>query len=582
MSECRKPSKFNPLRKHCFATIALSVARFLVSLYPSSDAKIDVVSTMQPQQRYQQAIQTFRAGQHAESAQHCQQLLQLQPKHPDVLHLLGLNLQALQQPQDAARIFKFVLRQQANHKGAQKSLIGLYNRLGLQEDALPLATLLVKQHSNDPEAVFLQAQTLRDLGHFDQALQLIEPLRDQLPQAWPLLDYLYAGVLHDLDRYNDAEQVLLALVAAQPEYIDAHTTLNKLYWEQGPQEKFMDSIRTALAQLPQSRALHYCYAVHFLIAERYDECRAAVEHALTLFPNAAEFVHLLGSTFAREDANDTAMQHYLRALDLQPNSDRYQLDVANLLIKAGDYERALTHLDKAEQLAPDNQEMWAYKGLCYRLLNDPRSQWLDDYDGFVQALPIDVPPEYASREAFIDAVVTALDGLHKSAQQPLDQSVRNGTQTVGYLFQQQHPAIKQYKQMLERATQRYLKSLPNDAKHPFLRRKQQQFRFTGAWSVKLKESGFHTNHVHPKGWLSCCSYLKVPSNVRQDDPQRQGWIKFGETSMQLGEREQIAKAVCPQAGYVVFFPSYFWHGTVPFAGDEVRMTLPVDIAPHLI
>ncbi|MBI3439508.1 MAG: hypothetical protein HY054_12830, partial [Proteobacteria bacterium] len=40
----------------------------------------------------------------------------------------------------------------------------------------------------------------------------------------------------------------------------------------------------------------------------------------------------------------------------------------------------------------------------------------------------------------------------------------------------------------------------------------------------------------------------------------------------------IEKVVQPQAGRLVLFPSYMWHGTIPFSEGE-RMTAPIDVVP---
>ena len=98
--------------------------------------------------------------------------------------------------------------------------------------------------------------------------------------------------------------------------------------------------------------------------------------------------------------------------------------------------------------------------------------------------------------------------------------------------------------------------------------------------MRLKRDGFHVNHVHPQGWLSGPTYIEVPAEVRDDDPERAGWVKFGETGLDLGaDRERVAKAVCPRPGLCAFFPSYTWHGTYPFASDAYRMTAPMDATP---
>ena len=35
----------------------------------------------------------------------------------------------------------------------------------------------------------------------------------------------------------------------------------------------------------------------------------------------------------------------------------------------------------------------------------------------------------------------------------------------------------------------------------------------------------------------------------------------------------------PEPGLLVLFPSYMWHGTVPFSGEETRLTMAFDIVP---
>jgi len=37
--------------------------------------------------------------------------------------------------------------------------------------------------------------------------------------------------------------------------------------------------------------------------------------------------------------------------------------------------------------------------------------------------------------------------------------------------------------------------------------------------------------------------------------------------------------VRPAVGTLVLFPSYFWHGTVPFSGAPARLTVAFDAVP---
>jgi len=123
---------------------------------------------------------------------------------------------------------------------------------------------------------------------------------------------------------------------------------------------------------------------------------------------------------------------------------------------------------------------------------------------------------------------------------------------------------------------RYIATLETDERHPFLSRKTNGFRFSGSWSSRLRDRGFHINHLHPGGWISSCYYVDLPDAVKDRD-RKQGWIKFGEPSFDV--RLSIRRAIQPAVGRLVLFPSYMWHGTVPFNDNHPRTTIAFDVVP---
>ena len=115
---------------------------------------------------------------------------------------------------------------------------------------------------------------------------------------------------------------------------------------------------------------------------------------------------------------------------------------------------------------------------------------------------------------------------------------------------------------------------PVDPRHPLLSRRRNSIRFSGAWSVRLIEGGYHANHVHPQGWISSALYLVLPSDVGQDDA---GYLTLGEPQDQLKLGLPPTRLVEPKIGRLVLFPSWMWHGTRPFGRGE-RMTVAFDVA----
>ena len=78
------------------------------------------------------------------------------------------------------------------------------------------------------------------------------------------------------------------------------------------------------------------------------------------------------------------------------------------------------------------------------------------------------------------------------------------------------------------------------------------------------------------GWISSCYYVGVPGAVA-DESAKQGWIKFGEPDFKV--ELPLRRAIQPRPGRLVLFPSYMWHGTIPFRSEEKRTTIAFDVVP---
>jgi hypothetical protein len=61
-----------------------------------------------------------------------------------------------------------------------------------------------------------------------------------------------------------------------------------------------------------------------------------------------------------------------------------------------------------------------------------------------------------------------------------------------------------------------------------------------------------------------------------------GWLKFGESNLGLGGDDRPERFVKPVVGQLVLFPSYMWHGTVPFQSAADRLTIAFDVVPGKI
>lgn len=513
-----------------------------------------------------------------------QRALTLAPQQADTWLNAGLLALRRQRPTLAQERLQQALQLRPDDSRIYSALANAAQQLQQTDKALALLAAGLERWPAQPQLVLQQVRLLRDSQQPVAATAIVQQQLAQMPTDAEL--HFTLGCLHyDLGENKAAEQALLQAISLQPLHIAAHEALNQLYWEAPDHPQFLQVTRQILATQPNALALRYC-AVTLLLQSGNDTDAAYLLHeGLQIHGPVPELLHALG--VQADKRGDLAQALALNSQALaQP-----QLAVAlkvRLLTDAGVYHLKQHALSAAEQkllqaqtLAPTDQEIWAHLGTCWRLQGNPKAHWLNDYATLIDARPLPTPAGYQNLAEFLAELVPVIRQLHTNSRQPLDQSVRGGTQTLGRLLAEPHPLIQLLKTALEQRINEYLQRLPSDVHHPLLSRNHGQFRFSGSWSVQLGQHGFHTNHVHPQGWLSACTYLELPQSVQQDDPQRQGWLKLGETSLGLGTHDVVAQAICPTPGLVVLFPSFVWHGTYPFISptNEHRLTAPCDIMP---
>lgn len=218
--------------------------------------------------------------------------------------------------------------------------------------------------------------------------------------------------------------------------------------------------------------------------------------------------------------------------------------------------------------------LWPYRALLWRRMGDPRWDWLEGDPRLIGVYDLD--PDRVD----LDALATLLRRLHQGIGTPIDQSVRVGSQTDGFLLARAEPEIHALRAELARLVAAHVAQLPPPVvAHPTLGiARDGPIAFAGAWSVRLTGGGgHHDDHVHPEGWFSSALYVAVPDAAERGEAPDAGWLGFGACRSLLPDLAPFRR-IEPRPGRLVLFPSTLWHGTMPFAAGE-RMTVAFDVAP---
>ena len=179
------------------------------------------------------------------------------------------------------------------------------------------------------------------------------------------------------------------------------------------------------------------------------------------------------------------------------------------LLRTGRIREAAAAAEKWAN-SPSANFFWPYLAAAWRLLDDGRWEWLEGQPGLVGTYDL------SSAIPSLDALADRLRGLHNFIGQPLEQSVRGGTQTDGNLFARAEPEIRALRAAIVEAVREHVAGLPApDPRHPQLACPRAPIRFSGSWSVRLTGQGHHANHIHPAGWFSSAFYVTLPDEAER-------------------------------------------------------------------
>lgn len=241
------------------------------------------------------------------------------------------------------------------------------------------------------------------------------------------------------------------------------------------------------------------------------------------------------------------------------------------LIRKRQYDKAL-EIAERHAMHFNDMDSWVYVWTLWRVAGDPRLDWLNAQGRLVTHVDI---PDFQALQGQLAQKLRQLHGY--MAQHPFDQSPRGGTQTDGHLFALIDPDIAKLRSMVHDAVTEAVAGLPPvDKTHPFLSGPRHTVRYTGSWSIRLQNSGFHEAHYHSQGWMSSALYVALPDAVGTSADSTDGWLELGRPPNDLDLDLAPLTLIEPKVGRLALFPSILWHGTRPFPEGE-RLSVAFDI-----
>lgn len=558
------------------------------------------------------ALSLYQAGEFVRAQKSLRACLRLRADDVEALLLLGRACIAAGQSAEALRVLHDAARRHAGNVPLACALARLLLAQGAVSDAarvlqsalhaggqpsaefwmlLGHARMLVGEPG--AAATAFRAWLQLEPGNLDARMRLAAALTDsqhageaevEIRQciaagaSTPEAAFVLARALMGQGRHAEAEQQLRSVVQAQPEHETAQGNLSELIWMRtGDVAAATAQLDNALHRRPDLPGVRIIKARLLLSAQQAPAALAEIDAGLALAPANAALLNA-GSTIALDFDAARARDYARRALQVSPG-DRGALTVfGNASLAVGDAQQALAVAIRLLEASPFDGQLLAMRADALRMLGDAACrEWLD-YTHFVRAAVIDTPPGWLDLAAYLVDLQRVLERAHTLQAHPIGNSLRRGSQVELVPERAPDAAIRAFPQAIDGPIRRYMEALGAGA-DAMRSRNTGHYRLSGMWSVRLRPNGFHVNHYHPAGWISSACYLHVPPAVERQGGE--GWLQFGQpafpTTPALGPEYMLK----PEPGLLALFPSYMWHGTVPFAGTDAdsRLTIAFDVVP---
>ena len=437
-----------------------------------------------------------------------------------------------------------------------RSLMGfVLHQLGDLEGCARELARAVQLAPGDGPAEFALASILNRLGQDAEAeaaaRRAIAKGMDDAP-----VHALLGRILGREGRFAEAETAWRAAVRRDPSSPQAQRELSELVWMQTG-----DLVR-ARAELDAAPQSHEIVAITVRLLQGAGDDRGAYALAAAQAKTNPS-LHVIAARAALAIDPAAADRHLAAAPPGTLSAARAKTEI-EVDLALGRGEQAARRAHALHTARPADQHATALLATAWRLAGDARYRQLYDYDRLVKSYVIEAPQGWDSLDDYLGDLGQALDHIHGSLTHPVGQSLRHGSQTPRSLIDYSHAAIRALFEAIDAPVRRHIAAIGAPG---------QNYAVAGAWSVRLNSSGYHVNHVHPEGWLSSAFYVRMPKGLEG----QQGWLKFGEPGPPTAPPLAAEHLVKPEPGLLVLFPSYMWHGTVPFSAGEKRLSCAFDI-----
>ncbi len=290
----------------------------------------------------------YETGRYDEALPYARRLTKIEPNDYNSFALLGNIYIQLGKTEKGITAFKRRLAMQVTDDFIY-SFAGVYEGVNKLNEALALYEKLTARNPRSISYLFAEANTLRKLKRYDQALVRYREVA-ALDSSFTLV-YLGLGICFEEKRSADSA-----------------VAMYEHYRQYQPKDTL---VRKRLVEL-------------YVRLKRFDEGLALAQEVLGEIPFDLDMHQLAGYAWYKTGKTGQALHEFLIACGIEPKDAYSLLHIGKILADEGNYKLAEQYLQRAKAAKPDVPETWTTLGLLYY----ETKQYRDAVRAFRQAIKL--------------------------------------------------------------------------------------------------------------------------------------------------------------------------------------------------
>ena len=326
------------------------------------------------QELIQQGLRAHQSGRVSEAKSLYNQALEIEPRHPDALHLAGV---ATLQEGDAAgaiALIRKAVEVQPGNPAFHGNLAQAYLALKQHSDALAAYLRAQALDPRNPQFAVGAANCLALQGQFveaEQRLRAVTLVHPAFALAWNSL----GNVVMELGRAEEAAGAYARAMHCDPDLADAGNNLGRALHALGRFEEAERAYRGHLSGAPGSMAGQVNLASLLIDRGRFEEAADECRVALRAHPESAELFMLIGAARVHQGRFVEALEAFRRAAEIEPQNPRMQWAHGYALNVMGDRVRGLPLMKRALEAQADSPTVRDAMASIYLSTGDLSAGW---------------------------------------------------------------------------------------------------------------------------------------------------------------------------------------------------------------